>query len=291
LATSASKTGLSCTKMPNTAHRLCPFETKSPEATPHELRFVPRHRLSPAPEHGYSRHEQLRGDVSEVFWNQPPEMAVHASESVALVIDQSCLVAGPARSARPGFLPASFIALVVVPIVIPSNYVCAFLGESDKSLLALGRRKRLPVVIKVLRSDEGVWRAKFAHGVRLARLLPSNRRFECRGWYTPTGTRYWLASAFPARSWTPSAVPVRHYLRPHWRRCWTPSPPSPNGDRRVACTSRGASTADTTRHMRARGLIPRNNRHGNGRGRGSVVTLDPGALPAVLALARPRLAW
>lgn len=41
------------------------------------------------------------------------------------------------------------------------------LRESDKSLLALGRWKMLPVVIKLLRSDEGFWRARFAHEIRL----------------------------------------------------------------------------------------------------------------------------
>lgn len=47
----------------------------------------------------------------------------------------------------------------------------AVLGEvlrtSDKSLLARGRQNNLPVVIKVLRTDEPFWRAKFAHEIRL----------------------------------------------------------------------------------------------------------------------------
>ena len=47
----------------------------------------------------------------------------------------------------------------------------AVLGEvlraSDKSLLALGRRNGLPVVIKALRTDEEFWQAKFTHEIRL----------------------------------------------------------------------------------------------------------------------------
>jgi Phosphotransferase enzyme family len=41
------------------------------------------------------------------------------------------------------------------------------LRASDKSLLALGHRDGLPVVIKALRTDEAFWQAKFAHEIRL----------------------------------------------------------------------------------------------------------------------------
>lgn len=47
----------------------------------------------------------------------------------------------------------------------------AVLGEvlraSDKSVLALGHRDGLPVVIKALRTEEEFWQAKFAHEIRL----------------------------------------------------------------------------------------------------------------------------
>jgi serine/threonine protein kinase len=47
----------------------------------------------------------------------------------------------------------------------------AVLGEvlraNDKSLLAVGDRNGLPVVIKALRTDEEFWQAKFAHEIRL----------------------------------------------------------------------------------------------------------------------------
>jgi hypothetical protein len=39
------------------------------------------------------------------------------------------------------------------------------LRASDKSLLALGHRHDLPVVIKALRTDEEFWQAKFTHEI------------------------------------------------------------------------------------------------------------------------------
>ncbi|ORT53589.1 phosphotransferase [Frankia sp. KB5] len=54
----------------------------------------------------------------------------------------------------------------------------AVLGEalraSDKSLLALGDRHGLPVVIKVLRADEEFWQAKFTHEIRLYQAFTEN---------------------------------------------------------------------------------------------------------------------
>jgi hypothetical protein len=54
----------------------------------------------------------------------------------------------------------------------------AVLGEvlraSDKSLLALGRRNGLPVVIKALRTDEEFWQAKFTHEIRLYQAFTKN---------------------------------------------------------------------------------------------------------------------
>ncbi len=54
----------------------------------------------------------------------------------------------------------------------------AVLGEvlraSDKSLLALGRRNGLPVVIKALRTDEEFWQAKFTHEIRLYQAFTEN---------------------------------------------------------------------------------------------------------------------
>jgi hypothetical protein len=41
------------------------------------------------------------------------------------------------------------------------------LRANDKSLLALGERDGLPVVIKALRTDEEFWRAKFTHEIQL----------------------------------------------------------------------------------------------------------------------------
>jgi len=41
------------------------------------------------------------------------------------------------------------------------------LRTSDKSLLALGHRHGQPVVIKVLRTDDGFWQAKFDHEIRV----------------------------------------------------------------------------------------------------------------------------
>jgi Phosphotransferase enzyme family len=52
------------------------------------------------------------------------------------------------------------------------------LGEvlcaSDKSLLAIGRRNGLPVVIKALRTDEDFWQAKFTHEIRLYQAFTEN---------------------------------------------------------------------------------------------------------------------
>ncbi|MGH3519135.1 MAG: phosphotransferase [Haloechinothrix sp.] len=54
----------------------------------------------------------------------------------------------------------------------------AVLGEmlhaSDKSLLALGHRNGLPVVIKALRTDEEFWQAKFTHEIRLYQAFTEN---------------------------------------------------------------------------------------------------------------------
>jgi hypothetical protein len=54
----------------------------------------------------------------------------------------------------------------------------AELGEvlraSDKSLLALGHRSGLPVVIKALRTDEEFWQAKFTHEIRLYQTFTEN---------------------------------------------------------------------------------------------------------------------
>ncbi len=48
------------------------------------------------------------------------------------------------------------------------------LRASDKSLLALGHRNGLPVVIKALRTDEEFWQAKFAHEIRLYKAFTEN---------------------------------------------------------------------------------------------------------------------
>ncbi|MDR7303374.1 phosphotransferase [Haloactinomyces albus] len=49
------------------------------------------------------------------------------------------------------------------------------LRTGEKSLLALGHRHGRPVVIKVLRTDEEFWRAKFAHEIRLYRTWGEHR--------------------------------------------------------------------------------------------------------------------
>lgn len=48
------------------------------------------------------------------------------------------------------------------------------LRASDKSLLALGDRHGLPVVIKVLRTGEEFWQAKFTHEIRLYQAFAEN---------------------------------------------------------------------------------------------------------------------
>lgn len=48
------------------------------------------------------------------------------------------------------------------------------LRASDKSLLALGHRHGVPVMIKALRTDEAFWQAKFAHEIRLYRAFVEN---------------------------------------------------------------------------------------------------------------------
>jgi Phosphotransferase enzyme family len=48
------------------------------------------------------------------------------------------------------------------------------LGVTDKSVLVRGRRNGRAVVIKVLRTDEDVWRARFGHEIRLYRAFAEN---------------------------------------------------------------------------------------------------------------------
>lgn len=48
------------------------------------------------------------------------------------------------------------------------------LRASDKSLLALGDRNGLPVVIKALRTHEDFWQAKFTHEIRLYQAFTVN---------------------------------------------------------------------------------------------------------------------
>ncbi|ABW12917.1 aminoglycoside phosphotransferase [Parafrankia sp. EAN1pec] len=48
------------------------------------------------------------------------------------------------------------------------------LHASDKSLLALGAWHGLPVVIKVLRTDEEFWQARFIHEIRLYQAFTEN---------------------------------------------------------------------------------------------------------------------
>jgi hypothetical protein len=52
--------------------------------------------------------------------------------------------------------------------------VGAVLRASDKSLLALGQRRGLPVVIKALRTGEEFWQAKFDHEIRLYLAFTQN---------------------------------------------------------------------------------------------------------------------
>jgi hypothetical protein len=52
--------------------------------------------------------------------------------------------------------------------------VGAVLRASDKSLLALGQRRGLPVVIKALRTGEEFWQAKFDHEIRLHQAFTQN---------------------------------------------------------------------------------------------------------------------
>lgn len=48
------------------------------------------------------------------------------------------------------------------------------LRAGDKSLLALGRRNGVSVVIKALRTDEEFWQAKFTHEIRLYQAFTDN---------------------------------------------------------------------------------------------------------------------
>jgi hypothetical protein len=57
------------------------------------------------------------------------------------------------------------------PVDLGGAVLGKVLRISDKSLLALGDRDGLPVVIKALRSDEEFWQAKFTHEIRLCQAF------------------------------------------------------------------------------------------------------------------------
>jgi hypothetical protein len=110
------------------------------------------------------------------------------------------------------------------------------LRASDKSLLALGHRNGLPVVIKALRTDEEFWQAKFAHEIRLYQAftdIPPPVRIPRL--VHSDGQRVLVIEHIPGHVVDVERYPTNRCPRPRWTQCWPPSPHSRGGAHRQVC--------------------------------------------------------